>query len=279
MIPFRQLLVLTMLSTALKAEEPQVIARAGKAEVSVDEVRASLETLDARQLATVRQDPVLLEQVVRSFIVQRLVLRQALEAKWDETPEAVARLQRARDSALTESYLESVSRPPAHYPDETELEKAYGQRKASLLIPRTFHLVQIFEPVPAGAGEAVRKQARTKVEAALREGTFSDIGWLTENQIQPEIRTHLPALKAQALSKPIALNDGWHVFKVIEVREARTPALDEVRAQLRLTLRQERQRENTQAWLAAFLKTNPLKLDAAALSRTLPSASQPSSAQ
>jgi len=132
-------------------------------------------------------------------------------------------------------------------------------------------------PVPPGAGAATRNQARAKAEAALREGAFTDIGWLTENQIQPEIRAHLPRLKPQAVSAPIALKDGWHVFKIHALREPRTPALDEVRAQLRLTLRQERQRENSQAWLAAFLKDNPLKIDPAVLSRTLPQSSPSSS--
>lgn len=262
-------MMLLMLSPALRAEGPQVIARAGKAEIHIDEVRASLETLDARQLAAVSQDPALLEQVVRSFIVQRLVLRQALEKKWDEDPAVVARLQRARDSALTESYLDSVSQPPAHYPEEAELAKAYEQRKAALLIPRSFLFSQVFV---AGTDDKARKQA-----AAAGDSDFTEIGWLTENQIQPEIRTHLPALKPQAVSKPVQLKDGWHVFKVLAVREPHTPALDEVRAQLRLTLRQERQRENSQAWLAAFLKDNPLTLDPAALSRTLPQSPPPSS--
>lgn len=266
-------------TSALRASDPQVLAQAGREEVTVEEIRSALETLDARQLAALKQDSRLLEQVVRSFIVQRLVLREALQSGWDERPEVAARLQRARDSALTESYLESHAQPPAHYPDETELAAAYEQRKAVFFIPRSFRLAQLHVPVKSEAGADARGLARQKIiEAQNDTERYTDLGWLTEAQIQPEVRTHLPELKPGSLSQPLALQDGWHIFKILETREPRTPGLDEVRAQLRLTLRNERQSQNAQAWLATFLKEHPLKVDAAALSRTLPSASDPTRA-
>jgi peptidylprolyl isomerase len=269
----RHLLFLLAFTAAL-ADEPKLLVSAGGVEITVEDVLASLETLDARQLAAVREDKVLLEQVARSFIAQHLVLNQALEKKWDEEPQVVARLKRARDTALTQSYLESVAQPPAHFPDEDELKAAYELRKPSLLVPRTYRMAQVFVPVAPNADAKEQQQAKEKIEAAehsLRDGkNLVEIGWLTENQIQPEIRTKMPVLKSNTTSQPIRLDDGWHLLKVLETRESYTPTLDQVRAQLRVTLRNERLRENTQAYLARLLKETPIVLDHAALQRVLP---------
>lgn len=269
----RHLLLLLAL-TAAPADEAKLLVSSGGVEITVEDVRASLETLDARQLAAVREDKVLLEQVVRSFIAQHLVLNQALEKKWDEEPQVVARLKRARDTALTQSYLESVAQPPAHFPDEDELKAAYELRKPSLLVPRTYRMAQVFVPVAPNADANAQQQAKGKIQAAersVRDGkNLVEIGWLTENQIQPEIRTKMPVLKSNNTSQPIRLDDGWHLLKVLETRESYTPTLDQVRAQLRVTLRNERLRENTQAYLARLLKETPIVLDQAALQRVLP---------
>lgn len=267
-------LLLLLAFTAAPADESKSLVRAGEVEITVEDVRASLETLDARQLAAVREDKVLLEQVVRSFIAQHLVLNQALERKWDEEPEVMARLKRARDTALTQSYLEAQAQPPAHYPDEDELKAAYELRKPALLVPRRYRMAQVFVPVAPGADAEAQQQAKAKILAAertLAEGkNLVEIGWLTENQIQPEIRTKMPVLKSHTVSPPIRLADGWHLLKVLDIRESYTPTQDQVRAQLRVTLRNERLRENTQAYLARLLKETPIVLDQAALERVLP---------
>lgn len=269
-------LLLLLAFTAASADEAGLLVRTGGAEITVEDVRASLETLDARQLAAVREDKVLLEQVVRSFIAQRLVLQQAQERKWNEEPEVAARLKRAQDTALTQSFLESVAQPPAHYPDEDELKAAYEQRKPGLLVPRSYHLAQVSVPVEKSAAAPAQQQAEEKIRAAARklpeDKNLVEVGWVTENQIQPEIRAKMPLLKPGAVSQPIRLDDGWHVLKVLEMREAYTPTLAQVRARLRVTLRSERLRENSEAYLARLLKENPIVLDQAALSRVLPDA-------
>ncbi|MBB5033764.1 peptidylprolyl isomerase [Prosthecobacter vanneervenii] len=269
------LLPLLMLTAATAADEG-LLVRAGGAEITVEDVRASLETLDARQLTAVREDKTLLEQVVRSFIAQRLVLQQALERKWNEEPEVIARLKRAHDTALTQSFLESVAQPPAHYPDEEDLKAAYAKSQAALLVPRTYRLAQLFVPLEKDATPQAQQQAEEKIHAAAArmpaDPKLVEIGWLSESQIQPEIRGRMPVLKPGAVSPPIRLDDGWHILKVLEMREAHTPTLDQVRSRLRAALRSERLRENTEAYLARLLKENPIVLDQTALARVLPGA-------
>jgi parvulin-like peptidyl-prolyl isomerase len=271
--------------------ENESIGHIGDTQVSVEDVRASLAHLDSAQAEAVRRDPKVLEQVVRGFLVQKLVLKEALTKKWDQEPAVVVKLARVRDSAITESYLESVAEPPPSYPNESELKAAYESGKAGLLQPRSFRLAQIFIAAPKAAAKAPAKLAAVTHELQGANVDFAaiataqseepasaarggELGWLPENQIQPEIRAKISGLKLFAISEPIRLEDGWHILKVLDVREPYTPTLEQVRAKLTTQMRKEKLRANSQAHLAQLLKEQPLALNVAALAKLVPDAAK-----
>jgi parvulin-like peptidyl-prolyl isomerase len=124
----------------------------------------------------------------------------------------------------------------------------------------------------------VSKQLKAKAAdfAAIAEASSDDaasaarggvIGWLTESQIQPEIRAKLPKLALGAVSEPIRLADGWHILKVLDIREAHTPTFAQVRSQLSARLRDERASANRQEFLARLLKDQPLAINEIELSK------------
>ena len=73
----------------------EVIARVGGNDVTAEELRAAVASLDARSQAAVARDPALLGQTVRAILANRLVLKEALSKKWDQQP-AIAPNWRAR---------------------------------------------------------------------------------------------------------------------------------------------------------------------------------------
>jgi hypothetical protein len=101
-----------------------VIARIGDTEVKFDDMRASIESLDAREQAALARDPSLLNQVVRTFLVRRVVLKEALAKKWDQESAVAGQIQRARDNTIVETYLQSVSKPADTYPSDAEVQSA-----------------------------------------------------------------------------------------------------------------------------------------------------------
>lgn len=90
----------------------EVVAQVGGSDVTAEELRAVVASLDARSQAAVARDPALLGQTVRAILANRLVLKEALSKKWDQQPAIVTQLARARDNLIIESYLNSVSVPP-----------------------------------------------------------------------------------------------------------------------------------------------------------------------
>jgi len=277
-------IILLSLSTVsfLKAESSSVLGRIGDIEVTTEQLRESLAGLEGAYDAATN-NPQALAQYARALLLQRLVLKQAREQKWDQDPAVIARMVRAREAALSESYLEQKSKPDASYPSEQEIKDAYEANKSKLLIPKSYELAQIFIDSPENGDPATQSKAKSKLEEvrkqlAAKDADFSSIarkssdekssaenggkiGWLADNQIQPEIRSKLPNLKLKAISEPIRLNAGWHIIKLLDVREARAPKLNEIRDNLVTSMREEKSRELRQNYIVELLKKNPLAIN------------------
>lgn len=286
---FLGLCAVALLTQGAGAAEP--IARIGDTEVKVEEIRATLDTLDARQRAVLERDPALLNQLVRSFLMQKLVLKEALEKRWEQQPAVVAQLERVRETAITESYLQSVSKPAESFPSDAELQAAYEASKAAFLMPREFRVAQIYIAAPKGADKETLEKAQAKLDvvrkklkqpgadfAALAKAESDEkesasrggeIGWLPEPRIQPEIRAVVTGLEKNAISDPVRADDGWHILKVLDVKDAYTASLNEVRPQLVQQLRVERTRANSQAYMNKLLQENPVAINELALSSIL----------
>lgn len=276
--------VATVMMVCMPVVHAENIGSLGSLDISVEELRPLLASLEPAQLESVRQDSALLEQLVRSLLVQRLVLQEATTQKWQEQPAVVAKLARVRDSTITESYLESVAQPAADYPSDQELQEAYASNKEALKQPRSFRLAQIFIAEAPGAERKLSEiqgllkkpsadfaslaQARSQETVSAARG--GEIGWVTEAQIEPGLRDPVLKLKLFAVSEPIRLKDGWHFLKLLDAREPYVPTLEQVRVQMIRQLRQDRLRTNTQAYLARLLKEHPLVLNSSALSQLLP---------
>lgn len=266
-----------------------VCAEPENSKTIADEVLASVKKLDAREKAALVSDPALLKQVVQLTMSQRLLLQEARANKWEERPEVKAKLERAHDSALAESWLQSLVAPPPGYPNEVEIKAAYDAQKASLAMPRQFRIAQIFIACPRNADKSVARKAEAKL-AAVKEKLASykedfaaiartdseekvsapnggEIGWLTEAQIQPELRPRILKLLKHEVSSPVRLNDGWHILKCLDKRDAGAPALEDIRAKLVTQLRAEKMKANSEAYLARLAKENPVEIDEAAVAK------------
>jgi parvulin-like peptidyl-prolyl isomerase len=274
-------------TTATKTpDSDNVIARVGNANISADDIRAYIAALGPREQAALAQDPTLLSQAVRLLLANRLVLAELVARKWDQQPNVMAQLDRMREGALVDLYLQSVSTPPANFPSDDELQKVFEANRSALQMPRQFQLAQIFIAAPKEAGKAADDNARKSLDdiqrklklpgadfaAIAAEGDAKnggDLGWIAENQVRPEIRTQVMGLAKNAVSEPVRLDDGWHILKLIDTKAAYTRTLPEVREQLVQQMRTERATALRRAYLAELLKQHPPVLNELALSNLL----------
>jgi len=260
------------------ADTAGVLARVGDSEITAADLQPYLANLSASQKDALAKDPSAFNQFLRTLIVQRLLLKEATAAKWADQPDVVKALQQMRDNAIAQGYLASNAKVPSDYPTEADIQAAYDANKNILVVPRQFRLAQIFIATPKDSDKAPAKLAA--VEKALKapdadfakiakansdEATSAakggEIGWIGEEQLQPDIRKSTSSLKKGAVSTPIKLADGWHILKMLEIKEPYTAPLSELHDQIAQRLREEKAKQLAQEYVAKLLQDNPVAIN------------------
>lgn len=266
-----------------------IIAEVGAQPVNIDELAPYFENFTASQRDAFKQNPSALNQTVRLLLLQQVLLKEAETAGWDKQPEVAEELARLRQRAIAESYLRTVAKVPEGYPTDAEVKTVYEARKGTLVVPRQLQLAQIYIADPKAADKATSEKARAQIDAVAKKLKQSgadfaaiartdseesqtaarggEIGWVAEASLQPEIRTKLGA--KGSVTEAIRLGEGWYFVKVLDVRESRTPTLDEVKDQLAKAMRAERFKQNQEAYLAKLAQQNPMSINELALSKLL----------
>ena len=267
--------------------DPNVIARVGKTDVTLDEMRAAIASLGPDQQAALASNPTYLEKIVRLILMERVIMNEIASTKWDEQSSVKSRLEMVRTSALSDLYLQAMSKPPDNYPSDAELQQAYDAHKAELSIPHQFLVSQIFVAVPIKASKDVSDQAAARLDGIIKElqdpnADFAaiakkesddkasaqqggEMGWMSDDHMAPRIRTAAHSLAKGELSSPIRLTDGWHILKMLDFRDFAPVPLDQVKARLVEMLRVQRERDNRLAYVNKLLEECPVTLNDAAL--------------
>jgi peptidylprolyl isomerase len=271
-------------SSAKPSED--VVAHVGATDITADQMRRYVEGLSPREQAAIAKDPSLLPQVARLMLNERLVLQEALARKWDQQPQVAAQLAQLRERALVELYLQAATTPPAGFPSEEELQKAYDANRSAFVVPRQFQLGHLFVRSPKDADRATEEKAKRTLDeiqkklkapgadfAAIArsegDGKDGDLGWLVEGQIRPEIRARVMGLAKGAVTEPMQLEDGWHIVRLIDTKASYTRPLAEARAELAQQMRTERATALRRAYVAELAKQNPPVINEIALSNLL----------
>ena len=260
----------------LAAAQDTVVGKMGNIEIKTSEM---LRILDAqspevrKQLTTGLTE---LDRLARSELVRQSLLAEAKSKGWDKKPDVTFLMERAKEQALLQLYMSDVARPPAAYPSEEEIKKAYEANKSAFAAPAQFNLAQIFLAVPENgdkqaAAAAQKKAADLAAKARVKGADFAqlakessdhkdtapkggDLGWLAENQMLPEIRAVAEKMEKGDVSMPIRSPTGWHIVKVIDKKPPSTRPLSEVRdaivSQMRLRRAQEVERKYMEEMVA-----------------------------
>jgi peptidyl-prolyl cis-trans isomerase SurA len=167
----------------------------------------------------------LLEQAVASQIV---VLPQEIEAGM--------KIAQAQVGAQNTQYhlLEIVVGVPSS-PSPEQVNMA--EQKA----------LSIFEQLQKGADFKTLAVAESSSSSAFDGG---DIGWKTINELPPSLASSISSMKTNDLAGPFQSSDGFHIFKLIDVKSSNAAmSNDQLRQQVAQLIFQRKLQEKQQAWL------------------------------
>jgi len=261
-----------ILCSAAAADE--LVGKMGDVELHSSELKAILEAQppDARrQLAT---DPAALERLVRSELMRKAVLNEAMQKGWDKRQELQPLIERARDQVIVSSFVSNVAKPGDGYPSEDEIKQFYESNKAQLLAPAQYQVAQIFLPAADGTNKAKAEEARKKIgELSVKLGKSGadfaklakensahkesaekggELGWISEEQMVPEIRRAVTGMSKGEVSPPVKSSAGWHLIRLLDKKPAATRPLADIRANLIVAMRNRKSQDMERAYLEAL---------------------------
>jgi len=278
---------------AATSDENEVLGKAGSAEIRVDEVSKYLASLPQADRAALEKDPAKLAQTVRTYLAERMVLKSAHDAGFDQQPDVVAKLQETHDGVLKELYLQSVIKIPNEYPTDSDVRAFYEANKSSFIPAKRYNLAQIFIAAPASATNTARvddimkKVAMKGTDfAALARDTSDmkaeaekggEIGWLEERLLAPEIKQAVSQLGKGAHTQPIRLPDGWHIVKLIDTKTAGTEPVPfaDIKASLTQQMKRQRLMKERQDFVTGLMDKTGLVINEIALSKLMPLKEKP----
>jgi len=266
-----------------------IIAQRGNVVFTTGDLQNLLTAASPQAQAQLQHNPQALAEFVQEQMVQTILFNTAKAAKWDQQPDVIAQAQQAYDDVIASSYVAAQTTIDPNFPTQAQIQAAYDANKTQFVIPRQYHLAQIFIAVPAGAAAAADNATKQSITAIAELATkpnadFStlatqdsqdtttaskggDLGWVDEDQIVPAVRDAVAGLAPGAISDPVRAPDGWHLLKLIDTKPAGIAPLAQVQDAIVKALRQQQQQQNERAYIANLLKQQPIEMNEIALSQ------------
>ena len=152
-------------AVAASAPASPVVGRMGATELRVDQVSELIgaQAADVRKALAAQPDSV--KDLIRAELLRRAMLGEARQAGWDKRPNVAIAIERAREQALIESYLNARAEPEAAYPAAAEIQSAYEKNLAQFQVAALIRLAQILIRLPENPPAAEVQRA----DASVRE--------------------------------------------------------------------------------------------------------------
>ena len=260
-----------------------VVARRGSIVVTASQVRQILAAADPEVRQKLEHDPAALSQKVRERLLQLVLLADAEAHHWQDKPDVAFRAELARENAIVDSYVAGQVPSDPAFPSEEQVQGVFDANKGKLMVPRQYHLAQIFIAAPQSSGvqgdaDALRRINDVKAQIVKNHADFAalakkssedtktaanggDLGWLREDAVIPVIRNGIANLPDGAISDPIRSPEGWHLIKVIGTKPVTPATYAEAREVLVRALRQERAQQIQHNFISSLLQNDPIQVN------------------
>ncbi|MDF1728681.1 MAG: peptidylprolyl isomerase [Sulfitobacter sp.] len=194
------------------------------------------------------------QEVLFTGILDQLVQQQALADTFEGTlpPRVTLSIENETRSLTAGEVIENVMSTPV---TDEALQAAYDEQYANAETETEFNashiLVETEEEALAiqtelAEGADFAAVAREKSTGPSGPGGGS-LGWFGKGMMVPTFEQAVVGMEAGEVSDPVQTQFGWHVIKLNETRQKEAPALEEVREELELQVRQTNVQQQIEA--------------------------------
>jgi len=236
---------------AVVADPSTVVATVGDTEITVGHMIAAWASLPEQYQS-------LPEEVLFKGILDQLVQQTALAQQFDgDLPKSVEiLLENERRSLIAGESINAIMDSPLA---EADVQAAYDEEYTNAEQGQEFNASHILVETEeeALAVIALLEDGADFAEVAAEKSTGpsgpngGQLGWFGEGAMVPEFEAAVADMEVGAVSAPVKTQFGFHVIKLNETRVQEAPALDDVREELEMQLRQIRAQSKIEEVTAA----------------------------
>ncbi len=224
----------------LTADPSVVVATVGDTEITVGHMIVAWASLP-------QQYQELPDDVLFQGILDQLVQQSALEQQFTaELPKRVEiQIENERRSLTAGEAINTIMKGPL---DEAEVQAAYEAEYSNVDQEPEYNASHILVETEEAALEVVAalEGGAEFAAVALEKSTGpsgpngGQLGWFGTGAMVPEFEQAVVAMEPETISAPVKTQFGWHIIRLNETRVPNAPALEEVREQIELQIREIR---------------------------------------
>jgi peptidyl-prolyl cis-trans isomerase C len=209
--------------------------------------QARMDSLMAAQLAQGQTDTPQLRGAVREELVRREVLAQEAEKKgFGKKPEVISQIALMRQGAVVNAYIQDFVRthPVTDSMVKAEydtLRKTLGEKEYKarhILVDGEDEAKAVIGKLKAGEKFDELAKAQSKDPGSKEQG--GDLGWANQAAYVKQFSDAMVGLeKGKFTEAPVKSNYGWHIIQLEDVRDMKTPTMEEIKPQLTQRVQQQ----------------------------------------
>lgn len=265
-------------STA-KSNDPEaakVVASYGNKTLTRGEVMSEFEKLPGPSRAYVAV-PERKRQFVENLVLNELVFEEGQREGLDRDPDIERQVEDLRHRLVVQRVMRKFQTPPEisdeqvrkYYDDNQALYAGTQVRAKHILVKDEATASQIAVEVRANPEKFgdIAKEKSTDTATAQKGG---DVGLFGQGRMVPEFEKAAFALKEGEISEPVKTQYGYHVIMVTERKEGTPKPFEQVKDQIKATMRNKATQDATQSHFDELKKGANLKIDEVVLAEITP---------
>lgn len=242
------LLIMVILFSCTKGND-EVILKAGSSKLTKKQLQEDLKTLPPQTKAFLAS-PEGVNRLKDELVKREVLYEEAKNKGLGKSEEFKRRMEEFRKITLINMLLEQEIKNVQQI-TEKDAKDYYDKNKDQFIKPTEVRLSQIvvkneeeakkvYERIDKGEDFAKIAQELSKDDKTKASG--GDMGFFKKGQLDPQIENLVFSLKKGQISMPINRKDGFHIFKVTDVKG--TPIeFEQVKAQLMEQLKAKKQQD------------------------------------
>jgi peptidyl-prolyl cis-trans isomerase C len=185
------------------------------------------------------------EILVKEIYLEKELTAKAKNSKAAKTEEIKNKIADSKDKILRQAYVNSLLEEEV---SDAKVNAKYEELSNEVKGKKEYLVAHIVVKTKAEA-EKIEKETKSKKFADLAKKYSIDpetankggeLGYVVESNMIKEIADAISKLKTDEISSPIETKFGWHIIKILDVRDAEMPAFDAMKENIRSQLIQDK---------------------------------------